>query len=298
MITYAAQGTSAALVTDRFMLLADIPLHEATELWATLSKANTTLENVLSELMRGGISQLRDFALVEHADRTIGGIVTAVRGRGKVYADETLMHGQGISTWVEGSADDVDTVKLSLGESQGDILALPIERGVVQTGELVWSNEEPNEFSVTVTVDREGELPHYSLTRPEKARTEPVDEQTIVRRSIPKWMLRFTNGKVIGIGERVLVGRRPSPMIGAGEQLEPLLSPRREVSANHALLMGQADGVELVDLGSTNGTIVHSTEEESFVIRDGASYLLREGDRVDFGDGHEAECVRATHPRV
>ena len=311
MLTYTVSGSSSALVSERMVLLIDMPMNEAVMLWDTFSSPNARIETVLGALMRQGVANLRDFVAAELVDPALGVLTVAVRGRGIArFGDETI-EGQGVSTWIEHTEDLVTGVTLTLDEAPADALMLPLDNGVVQTSQLVWGSDTPHHYSETVTSesltpppalvrdlkpqDSGGSAHEPAVTRPS---VDPVDEHTVVRRAIPKWMLRFTSGKVIGIGERVVVGRRPNPTISAGEQLETLLSPQREVSANHALLIGEADGVQIIDLRSTNGTTVTTGDGASFVVKDGNSTVLRAGDRVDFGDGNEAECVRASHPHV
>ena len=313
MLTYAVSGSSSALVSERMVLLIDMPMGEAVMLWETFSAPNARIETVLSALMRQGVANLRDFVVAELVDPALGVLTVAVRGRGTAQFGSKVIEGEGVSTWIEHTEDLVMGVKLTLDEAPADTLMMPLDNGVVQTSQLVWGNDTPSHLSETVTSesltpppailrnivsaddDEQAAEAHHQVTRPS---VDPVDEHTVVRRAIPKWMLRFTSGKVIGIGERVVVGRRPTPTIAAGEQLETLLSPQREVSSNHALLIGQADGVQVIDLRSTNGTVITTSDDETFIVKDGNSTVLQAGDRVDFGDDNEAECVRASSPGV
>lgn len=316
MLTYAIAGSGSALVSERMVVLIDMPLEEATGLWELVTTPGVRIETVLTELMRQGVSHLRDFAIAELVDPTLGVVTVAVRGEGKAQFGDTLIEGDGVSTWIEHTEELVMNVRLTLEDTGKEPLMLPIDRGMVKSSLLVWGSEAPSHLSETVAVRNSQPTPAPALSRNLGAATttngtasepdgahrrpasEPVDEHTVVRRALPKWMLRFTSGKVIGIGERVVVGRRPSPTISSGEQLETLLSPQREVSANHALLIGDEEGVRIIDLRSTNGTLVHVQDGESFIVKDGNAALLSEGDRVDFGDGNEAECVRASQPSV
>lgn len=268
MLTYSAQGTGVAFVAPRAVLLIDLDLQRASTFWDTFASGSTSIEEILSILTQDGINQVPDFAYAELVDPIRGSVTVAVRGSGTASIGDTAYEGVGAMTWVEASGKHVTSLTLSLTSASGDGVAgnqvmLPIEHGVVQTGNIIWGNEEP------------------------------VEESTVVKRTIPSWMLRFTTGQVIGVGGRVVVGRRPTPTIVAGEQLEQLLSPQREVSANHALLIGESDGVRLIDLDSKNGSIVRDADGASVLVTDGAEMLLEEGVTVDFGDGNQAEVVRA-----
>lgn len=316
MLTYAIAGSGAALVAERMVVLIDMPLEEAAGLWDLVATPGVRIETVLTELMRQGVSHLRDFAIAELVDPALGVVTVAVRGEGKAQFGDTLIEGDGVSTWIEHTEELVMSVRLTLEDTGKEPLMLPIDRGMVKSSLLIWGSEAPSHLSETVSVRGTQTIPEPALYRDVAGQpvsngtaaspaavdrrpvNDPVDEHTVVRRALPKWMLRFTSGKVIGIGERVVVGRRPSPTISAGEQLETLLSPQREVSANHALLIGDEEGVRIIDLRSTNGTVVHVADGETFIVKDGNAALLGEGDRVDFGDGNEAECVRASHPSL
>ncbi|WP_217133963.1 FHA domain-containing protein [Leucobacter chinensis] len=296
MLTYAVHGQGSALVTERLILLADVPLDEASELWSSVREYDASFESVLSALAGRGIGQLRDFALLEFVPGAQGAVSTALRGRATIELDGDTYSGEGVTTWSEASADRVTCVTLRLDEAPRDTPSLPLNRGVVQTSELVWGHEPLEQFSLTNTseTDRSALFRNAPALRA-MTETNP-EEQTIVRRTVPQWMLRFSSGKVVGIGDRVVIGRRPTPIVDNGEKLETLLSPQREVSANHAVLRGLEDGVEIIDLGSKNGTVVQPEGSEIALLRGGSSTVLRAGDTVDFGDGNVAECVRASHP--
>lgn len=300
MLTYSAHGTGTAFVAPRAALLIDIDPKHATELWDAFAGGVTSIEELLTLLAKDGIHAVPDFAYAELVDPIRGTVTVAVRGNGVASIGDTTYEGVGASTWVEASGKHVTSLTLSLVSPEGlpgasDAAMFPIEHGVVQTGMLMWGSEEPDILTETVTQRMPlGEV--YTLPAPSATPVEPVEESTMVKRSIPSWMLRFTTGQVIGVGGRVVVGRRPTPTIGAGEQLEQLLSPQREVSANHALLIGENDGVRLIDLDSKNGSVVRSEDGSSILVKEGAEMLLSEGNVVDFGDDNEAEVVRAcTH---
>lgn len=298
MLTYSAQGTGVAFVAPRAVLLIDLDLQRASTFWDTFASGSTSIEEILSILTQDGINQVPDFAYAELVDPIRGSVTVAVRGSGTASIGDTTYEGVGAMTWVEASGKHVTSLTLSLATASGeaapaDPVMLPIEHGVVQTGNIIWGNEEPDILTETMT-QRSPMQEVFTLPAPGAHAEEPVEESTVVKRTIPSWMLRFTTGQVIGVGGRVVVGRRPTPTIVAGEQLEQLLSPQREVSANHALLIGESDGVRLIDLDSKNGSIVRDADGASALVTDGAEMLLEEGVTVDFGDGNQAEVVRAS----
>lgn len=292
MLTYAVHGQGSALVTERLLLIADLPFDEASVLWHRVRAPEATFVSVLSAMAEGGMCQLRDFALIEISEEIPGAIVAATRGRASIEVAGQRMTGEGVTTWVETSVERVAGAILRLEDAPHDAPSLPMQRGVVQTTELVWGHEPPEHLSETAPAVRRA-VPAVGEPLAEPTLIA-ADEQTQVRRTVPQWMLRFTSGKVVGITDRVIIGRRPTPIVDGREQLETLLSPLREVSANHALLKGLDHGVEIVDLGSKNGTAITHTTGETMLLRGGSSATLTAGDLVDFGDGNGAECVRAS----
>ena len=72
------------------------------------------------------------------------------------------------------------------------------------------------------------------------------------------------------VGNILAIGRKENP-----EATHQLLLPFPEVSSKHAEIRCQEDGWILVDLGSTNGTLVNGWN-----LHPGHLYLLRPGDRI------------------
>jgi diguanylate cyclase (GGDEF)-like protein len=85
---------------------------------------------------------------------------------------------------------------------------------------------------------------------------------------------------MIPVGEgSTAVGRAPDNAIQFAEGT---------VSRHHARLEGGADGVvRLVDLGSTNGTLVNKKR-----VARGQAVLLKDGDRIQFGPSHVVKFIR------
>ncbi|MFS2280696.1 RDD family protein [Microbacterium sp. OR21] len=98
-----------------------------------------------------------------------------------------------------------------------------------------------------------------------------------------RYGLRFDSGEGIGVTAPVLLGRNPDAGTHAGATPFPLADSTRSLSKTHLLARPAEGGVEVMDLGSTNG---------SGLIRDGVEYALTagaatlavEGDAIRLGD--------------
>ncbi|MEV7633114.1 RDD family protein [Microbacterium sp. NPDC089318] len=101
--------------------------------------------------------------------------------------------------------------------------------------------------------------------------------------SVVHYGLRFDSGEGIGVTAPVLLGRNPDAGGHPGATPMPLADSTRSLSKTHLLACPADGGIEVVDLGSTNG---------SGLIRDGAEYALTagaatlvvEGDTIRLGD--------------
>jgi uncharacterized RDD family membrane protein YckC len=98
-----------------------------------------------------------------------------------------------------------------------------------------------------------------------------------------RYGLRFDSGEGIGVTAPVLLGRNPDASGHPGATPMRLADGTRSLSKTHLLARPAAGGIEVLDLGSTNG---------SGLIRDGAEYALTagaptlvvEGDTIRLGD--------------
>ena len=85
----------------------------------------------------------------------------------------------------------------------------------------------------------------------------------------------------VAISADTIIGRREEPETGVIN----LHSPRSAVSRNHALLRVAANGdAFIMDLGSTNGTVISFHPGPGTVLEPKVFYMLREGTRCVFGD--------------
>lgn len=106
------------------------------------------------------------------------------------------------------------------------------------------------------------------------------------RRGDEGWYLVMDDGRQIDITGPVVVGRKPTQPVGAGQhaQLVPAGEGGHAVSKNHLRVGVDARGVWVSDTGSTNGTAVVNAQGDLEPCSPGAQVRLREGQVVSFGD--------------
>ncbi len=314
MFSYSVAPVTAeagfAMVGDRFLLVASSEIGDAfaRELWTLLSAADTELEDVLSALAGRGIELLPDFALVELVDARTSSVNVAVRGTAEAQLhgpERTTLAGRGIGTWVEGSAQHVAGIALTLGAAAATAL-LPIGRGVVRSDRLQWGTvpadrpapaaqaavapdwaaglEDDAAHSTTV-FDREELTALVSAALGEPAQRTGADARPGAPRRL---VLAMDGGRVLELDFPVVFGRAPHPAAHPGARLVPLSSPRREVSGTHIEVRLDGDHLLVRDLDSTNGTVVRHADGSAMLLRGGATALLAEGAVLDIGDGNVA----------
>ncbi len=158
-----AASAGYAMVADRFALLigADAEGELAERLWRSLTGADTAFEDVLSIIAAVGVGHLPDFALVELVEVATSSVVVAVRGQAGVELhgpQRSTYSGGGVGTWVEGSAQHVAGMALTLPGTVEDEV-LPLGRGVVRATGLRWGSHEREQKRdldplETVVIDR------------------------------------------------------------------------------------------------------------------------------------------------
>lgn len=143
-----AASAGYAMVADRFALLigADAGGDLAARLWQVLTTDDAEFEDVLSVIAAVGIGHLPDFALVELVDVASSSVSVAVRGVAGVDLhgpQRSSYSGGGVGTWVEGSAQHVAGIALSLPGTTTDEV-LPLGRGVARATGLQWGVPLPD----------------------------------------------------------------------------------------------------------------------------------------------------------
>jgi hypothetical protein len=97
--------------------------------------------------------------------------------------------------------------------------------------------------------------------------------------------LRFDDGQVVDVDGLVVLGRQPSlrgesVVAGSTPRLITLPDPEQALSRSHAEVRVDGAGVVVVDLGSTNGTVVLSPDGTQVELAAGVPYPLNQGTRV------------------
>lgn len=100
-------------------------------------------------------------------------------------------------------------------------------------------------------------------------------------------VLVFQDGSVVVVAHTTVVGRDPvaDPRVVAGQMHGAVLAGADlVVSRRHAELRLSSGGVDLVDLGSTNGTMVKRAHDDAWTRLDPqVTTPLQHGDQVSFG---------------
>ncbi|MCR2827775.1 FHA domain-containing protein [Microbacterium sp. zg.Y909] len=314
MFSYSVAPVAAeagfAMVGDRFLLVASSEIGDASarELWTLLSAGDTALEDVLSALAERGIELLPDFALVELVDARTSSVNVAVRGTAEAQLhgpERTTLAGPGIGTWVEGSAQHVAGIALTLGATSPTAL-LPLGRGVVRSDRLQWGTVPPER---PAPADRAGVVPDWAADLEDDAAqsttvfdreelaalvsaavgARPDRARAAARPDAPRRLvLAMDGGRVLELDLPVVFGRAPDPGAHPGARLVPLSSPRREISGTHIEVVLDGDHLLVRDLDSTNGTVVRHADGSAMLLRGGATARLAEGAVLDIGDGNVA----------
>lgn len=126
----------------------------------------------------------------------------------------------------------------------------------------------------TVAVERQPAAPAATA-----APTTPAPEAAAPVR----YGLRFDTGEGIGVTAPVLLGRNPDASGHPGATPMPLADSTRSLSKTHLLARPVEGGIEVVDLGSTNGSgLIRGGAE--YALSAGAVTLVTDGDTIRLGD--------------
>ncbi|MFS0732153.1 RDD family protein [Microbacterium sp. 1P10UB] len=99
----------------------------------------------------------------------------------------------------------------------------------------------------------------------------------------PGYGLRFDSGEDVPIEGPVLIGRNPDPAEHPGAAAVPLVDDSRSLSKTHLLARPLADGIEITDWRSTNGSgLVRGGTE--YAVVPGTPLHIAVGDVIRLGD--------------
>ena len=98
----------------------------------------------------------------------------------------------------------------------------------------------------------------------------------------------LATGDVVTLDRPVIVGRRPRAQRVQGDVLPHLVtvpSPEQDVSRSHLEVRVEGRHVLVVDLDTTNGSVLHREGTPPLRLSPGEAVLVLNGDIVDIGDG-------------
>lgn len=104
----------------------------------------------------------------------------------------------------------------------------------------------------------------------------------------PLGRLVFSTGEVAPLEGVILMGRRPRFTAQADKphpHVVVLPSPRMEISKTHCEVRVENWDVQLIDMGSANGTFVHRPGTQPMRLTARMPFSLRPGDKITFGEG-------------
>lgn len=265
----------------------------AATLWE-LADADADFDELLDGLIAGGLRDLASFALVSSGEEP-----TRVLARGEITVtlrledgSDVAVDGRAAATWVERTVAHVTGVDVVLGD--GGDQELVIGSGLVRVSRITRPptakqapaappGPPPPVPPVGVSDQTTEVLPSTSTP----AVPPPPDSGPR-----PVARLLFSHGHAVEVDQPVLVGRAPDPGRLDGDQ-EPVVvkvpSPNQEISATHVVVRpgtGDDEGVAvLVDLGSTNGTLVVLPGQPPEELEPRVPVRLEPGAVIDLGDG-------------
>ncbi len=97
---------------------------------------------------------------------------------------------------------------------------------------------------------------------------------------------RLSTGQVLEIDRTIIVGRLPraSRVTGQPPMLVTVPSPEQDISRNHVEIRGEGGAVVVVDLNTTNGTVLLRAGADAERLHPGEPTVVRDGDIIDLGD--------------
>jgi hypothetical protein len=140
-----AKNIGHVLVSDRFVCaLAPLASHEKLlDLSEIMEDQSSHFEDILTFFAKDGIAGLPSFALAQLVDTATGSVLLAVRGDGRIELNSPgagTYVGAGATTWVEGSAQQVTGMILTLGNARESADTLPVLRGIVRSTRVSWGD--------------------------------------------------------------------------------------------------------------------------------------------------------------
>jgi hypothetical protein len=97
---------------------------------------------------------------------------------------------------------------------------------------------------------------------------------------------RISSGQVIEIDRTIIIGRLPraSRVTGQPPELVAVPSPQQDISRNHVEIRLEGSAVVVVDLNTTNGTVLQRVGADAVRLHPGEPTVVTDGDVIDLGD--------------
>lgn len=99
--------------------------------------------------------------------------------------------------------------------------------------------------------------------------------------------IRLSTGRVVELERPVVIGRRPKSTRTSGADLPTLVavdSPEQDISRSHVEIRAEGEHVLVIDLDTTNGTILLRGGHEPVRLHPGEPTMVVTGDVLDLGD--------------
>lgn len=99
--------------------------------------------------------------------------------------------------------------------------------------------------------------------------------------------IRMSTGQIVPLDRTVIVGRRPRSTRSSGATLPHLIavdSPQQDISRSHLEIRPEQGAVVVVDLHTTNGSVLLRPGNEPMRLHPGEQTVVISGDTIDLGD--------------
>jgi FHA domain len=281
-------------------------------------------DEVLDGLISGGLRELPGFVLVSESGGDVKLVIRGA-GVAELTAAEgsVTIAGDADSTWVERNVTGVTGLCLRVADSDSAPYALG--SGLVRVSSVVQGPAAPIADTGPFPTSPEPEpapeptpepspfLESEPFPGPERiAEPEPIAEPTTLPEPEPEpepipepghrapgpavtppavARLVFSSGEVVDVNRVVVVGRAPQLRDLGDEQalLVSVPSPNQEISSTHLEIRpgvgSDVGSAVVVDLGSTNGTLVVQPGRPAEDLQPGIGVRLVPGAIVDLGEG-------------
>ena len=270
-------------------------------------------DEVLDALISDGLRELPGFVLVSESDADTKAVVRGpATARFTTPDGEVELAGAAATTWVERSMTGVTGLVIELGDD-GAGPGLTVQNGLVRVSrvqEPALPDAAPEPPAPQHADPDTAETPvadHDGLTRAGGERPDPLappgipgqpPAPDVVARPVAK--LVFSSGETVEVDRPVLVGRAPEAgRSHTSEQprLVTVPSPQKEISSTH-LEVRAGSGADhgcavVIDLGSTNGTVLVQPGLAPEDLQAGVAVQLLPGAIIDLGDG---VTIQVTNP--